>query len=162
MRRSALLVVPLLPLGLLTTSAQAAAPEDAGDPTYERVLNGTFDVEKEPWWTSASTPAGVSDGKLCAQIPAGTVNPWDSMIGQDDLPLEQDQPYTLRFDASTSRAVQFHAVLQQAAAPHATVLNKTISATTTPRDPRGKGMAIPYTAPKEQARTLFKDPRPSG
>ncbi|MGW6277763.1 glycoside hydrolase family 9 protein [Kribbella sp. NPDC055071] len=126
MRRSALLAL-LLPLGLLTTPAQAA------DPTYERVLNGTFDGGKEPWWTSANTAAAVTDGKLCAQIPAGTVNPWDSMIGQDDLPLEQGQPYTLRFDASTSRPVQFHAVLQQAAAPHATVLNKTVSATTTPQ-----------------------------
>ena len=110
-----------------------ATPALAVDPPYERVLNGTFDAEKEPWWSSGNTPATVGDGKLCAQIPAGTVNPWDSMIGQDDLPLEQGQPYTLKFDASTSRPVQFHAVLQQAAAPHATVLNKTVDANSTPQ-----------------------------
>ncbi len=101
-------------LGALALIPLRTAPA-AADPSYERVLNGTFDAGKEPWWSSGNTPAAVADGKLCAQIPAGTVNPWDSMIGQDDLPLEQGQPYTLKFDASTSRPVQFHAVLQQAA-----------------------------------------------
>ncbi|MEU8222776.1 glycoside hydrolase family 9 protein [Kribbella sp. NPDC048915] len=115
----AVILVPLL-------TAPAAA-----DQSYERVLNGTFDAGKSPWWSSGSTPSAVTDGRLCAQIPAGTVNPWDSMIGQDDLPLESGQPYTLRFDATTSRPVQFRAVLQQAAAPHATVLNKAVNATTT-------------------------------
>lgn len=119
-------------LGALTLAPLLSAPA-AADPSYERVLNGTFDTTKEPWWTSGNTPAAVADGKLCAQIPAGTVNPWDAMIGQDDLPLEQGQPYTLKFDASTSRPVQFHAVLQQAAAPYATVLNKTIDADGTPQ-----------------------------
>lgn len=109
----------------------AVTPAAAADPQYERVLNGTFDAGKEPWWSSGNTPASVADGRLCAEIPAGTVNVWDSMIGQDDLPLEQGQPYTLRFDASTSRPVQFRAVLQQGAAPHATVLNQAVNATTT-------------------------------
>lgn len=109
----------------------AVTPAAAADPQYERVLNGTFDSEKEPWWSGGNTPASVADGRLCAEIPAGTVNVWDSMIGQDDLPLEQGQPYTLRFDASTSRPVQFRAVLQQGAAPHATVLNQAVNATTT-------------------------------
>ncbi|MET9310442.1 glycoside hydrolase family 9 protein [Kribbella sp. NPDC003505] len=116
---------------VLVSTLLTGLPAVAADPPYERVLNGTFDAAKEPWWSSGNTPAAVTDGRLCAQVPAGTVNPWDSMIGQDDLPIEQGQPYTLRFDASASRPVQFHAVLQQAAAPHATVLNKTVDATTT-------------------------------
>ena len=116
---------------VLVSTLLTGLPAVAADPPYERVLNGTFDAAKEPWWSSGNTPAAVTDGRLCAQVPAGTVNPWDSMIGQDDLPIEQGQPYTLRFEASASRPVQFHAVLQQAAAPHATVLNKTVDATTT-------------------------------
>src|SRR5882757_2006025 len=59
------LIAPLLPL-----TAQAAA---TGDPPYERVLNGTFDAgTKSPWWSSGSTPTAVTDGRLCAQVPAGT------------------------------------------------------------------------------------------
>jgi endoglucanase len=129
-RQRALILVlaAVLPVTAITP---VSAPAFAADPAYERVLSGTFDAEKAPWWTSGNTPSAVADGRLCAQIPAGTVNVWDSMIGQDDLPLEQGQPYTLRFDATTSRPVQFRAVLQQAAAPHATVFNKAINATTT-------------------------------
>jgi endoglucanase len=111
----------------------ASTPAAAADPPYERVLNGTFDAGKEPWWSSGNTPAAVTDGRLCAQVPAGTVNPWDSMIGQDDLPLEQGQPYTLRFEASASLPVQFRTALQQAAAPYSTVLNQAVDVTTTPR-----------------------------
>jgi endoglucanase len=96
-------------------------------------LSRTFDTSKEPWWSSGNTPAAATDGRLCAQVPAGTVNPWDSMIGQDDLPLEQGQPYTLRFEASASRPVQFRTALQQAATPYSTVLNKAVDVTTTPQ-----------------------------
>jgi endoglucanase len=123
MRPTALLAL-VLPLALLSTPAIAA------DPPYERILNGTFDTAQDPWWTNIA--GSVTDGRLCAEIPAGTTNPWDSMIGQDDVPLEQGQPYTLRFDASTSAPVQFRAVVQQAAAPYGTVLNTTVSTTTTP------------------------------
>lgn len=109
----------------------ASTPAVAADPPYERVLNGTFDSGKDPWWSNF--PAEVSGGRLCAQVPAGTVNPWDAMIGQDDLPLEQGQLYTLRFEASASRPVQFRTALQQAAAPYSTVLNQAVDVTTTPQ-----------------------------
>ncbi|MEV8372524.1 glycoside hydrolase family 9 protein [Kribbella sp. NPDC056861] len=121
---SAFLLVPL------TSAGPATAAGDASP--YERVLNGTFDSGvKSPWWTSGNTPSAVTDGRLCAQIPGGTVNVWDSMIGQDDLPVEAGQPYTLRFDASASRATTFRAVVQTASKPVATVLNKTVNVTTT-------------------------------
>jgi endoglucanase len=129
-RRAATGLIALLLLPAAGT-VQAAA---AGDPQYERVLNGTFDSgSKSPWWSSGNTPSAVTDGRLCAQIPGGTVNPWDSMIGQDDVPLESGQPYTLKLDASASRAVQFRTAVQMAAAPHTTVLNKAVNVTTTPQ-----------------------------
>ena len=95
-------VNPVLPV----TSAQAA------DAPYERVLNGTFDNGKTSWWSSGNTPSTVNSGRLCADVPGGTVNVWDSMIGQNDIPLEAGQPYTLRFTASATRDVSIHAVLQ--------------------------------------------------
>ncbi|GAB3928410.1 cellulase [Kribbella albertanoniae] len=128
-RRSAVIAgsaaFTVLAATLIPTSATAA------DPPYERILNGTFDTEREPWWTSSNTPAAVADGRLCAEIPAGTVNPWDSMIGQDDVPLEAGQPYTLKFDASASKPIQFKAVLQQQGPPYGTVLGQTVTAGTT-------------------------------
>ncbi|GAA1584500.1 glycoside hydrolase family 9 protein [Kribbella sancticallisti] len=127
-RRAAIGLIALL-LVPTTGAVQAAA---TADPPYERVLNGTFDSgSKSPWWSSGNTPSAVTDGRLCAQIPGGTVNVWDSMIGQDDVPLESGQPYTLRFDASASRPVGFRAVVQTASAPRTTVLNKPVNVTTT-------------------------------
>src|SRR3954471_17473857 len=88
----------LIPATILpaTLAVQAAA---ADGPQYERILNGTFDSgDKSPWWTSGNTPSTVTDGRLCAEIPGGTVNVWDAMIGQDDVPVENGQLYTLRFE----------------------------------------------------------------
>ncbi len=124
--------IGLLAFLLIPAGAAIPAVAAAADPPYERVLNGTFDSgTKSPWWTSGNTPSAVTDGRLCAQVPGGTVNVWDSMIGQDDVPVENGQPYTLRFDASASRAVGFRAVVQTASTPRATVLNKTVDVTTT-------------------------------
>jgi len=123
-----LIAIVLIPA---TGSVPAAA---ADEPQYERVLNGTFDNgSKSPWWSSGNTPSTVVDGRLCADIPGGTVNVWDAMIGQDDAPVENGQPYTLRFDASASRAAGFRTVVQTASEPRATVINQGVEVTTTPQ-----------------------------
>ena len=36
---------------------------------------------------------------VCATVPPGTVNPWDAIIGQNGLALEQGKGYTLTFTA---------------------------------------------------------------
>ncbi|PSL08107.1 endoglucanase [Haloactinopolyspora alba] len=100
---------------------------------YERVLNGTFDGAKSPWWSSGNTPSRVEDGQLCADVPAGTVNPWDSMIGQNDIPLEADQPYTLRFTASASVNVTIRTAVQLAHEPHTGTLDGQVTLTDKPR-----------------------------
>ncbi|NOL39172.1 endoglucanase [Kribbella sandramycini] len=130
-RRRSAVIAGSAALTVLAATLVATTSATAADPPYERVLNGTFDEEREPWWSSSTTPSAVADGKLCAQVPAGTVNPWEAMIGQDDLPLEQGQPYTLKFDASATKPIAFKAVLQQQGPPHGTALNRTVTATTT-------------------------------
>ncbi|GAB3473666.1 glycoside hydrolase family 9 protein [Amycolatopsis cihanbeyliensis] len=100
---------------------------------YERVLNGTFDGTKSPWWSSGNTPSRVEDEQLCADVPAGTVNPWDSMIGQNDIPLEADQPYTLRFTASASVEVTIRTAVQLAHEPHTGTLDGQVALTGEPR-----------------------------
>jgi endoglucanase len=124
---------------LLTVATLAATPARAAEGAFERVLNGTFDSVKTPWWSSGGTPSTVSLGRLCADVPGGTVNAWDSMIGQNDIPLEAGQPYTLSFTASATRDVSIHAVLQLPAAPFTTTLNKTAAVTTTPKTFRFTG-----------------------
>ncbi|PRY44681.1 glycoside hydrolase family 9 protein [Umezawaea tangerina] len=117
-----------LPLVLLVGLATPAHAE-----TYERVLNGTFATGKSPWWSSGSTPSAVDSGRLCADVPAGTVNPWESMIGQNDVPLEAGQPYTLRFTASATRPVTVRAVVALADPPSTGTLNKPVPLTAEPK-----------------------------
>ncbi|SDY06479.1 endoglucanase [Amycolatopsis xylanica] len=105
---------------------------DAHAEPYERVLNGTFSIGKAPWWSSGNTPSTVDSGRLCADVPAGTVNPWESMIGQNDIPLEAGQPYTLRFTASASRDVTIRAALGLAVPPSTTSFTKPAALTGTP------------------------------
>ncbi|MDX8048563.1 glycoside hydrolase family 9 protein [Lentzea sp. BCCO 10_0798] len=111
----------------------AVTPSATAAEGYERVLNGTFDSVKTPWWSSGNTPSRVESGRLCADIPAGTVNPWQSMIGQNDVPLEAGQPYTLRFTATATKNVTVRATVQLAAPPNTTTMNKAAALTSTPK-----------------------------
>ncbi|MGO1052004.1 glycoside hydrolase family 9 protein [Crossiella sp. CA198] len=121
-RLSVAALLPLLLIGL--------APPAHAQP-YQRVLNGTFDTGKTPWWSSGNTPSRVEAGRLCADIPAGTINPWDAMIGQNEIPLEAGQPYTLRFTATGKAAIRIS--LQLTAPPHSGTINKQVTLTETPQ-----------------------------
>lgn len=118
-----------LPLLLLAPFAPVAHADDA----YERVLNGTFDTTKAPWWSSGNTPSRVDGGRLCADVPAGTVNPWDSMLGENDIPLEAGQSYTLKFTATATADVTIRAGLGLAVAPSTTMFSKSAAVTSTPK-----------------------------
>ncbi|GLY50611.1 endoglucanase [Lentzea sp. NBRC 102530] len=118
--------LPLVLIAALVPSANAAE-------AYERVLNGKFDTVKTPWWSSGIAPSTVVGGRLCAQIPGGTANPWTAMIGQNDVPLEAGQPYTLRFTATATKDVTVRAAVALASPPNTTVLNKAAALTGTPR-----------------------------
>ncbi|WP_214320337.1 cellulase N-terminal Ig-like domain-containing protein [Nonomuraea sediminis] len=119
----------------LTALALPLAPAQAAHAAgYERVLNGGFDAgSKEPWWSSENTPSRVQDGRLCADVPAGTVNPWDSMIGQNDIPLENGQSYTLSFTASATRDVAITAIAQMSGPPYTTPVAGRVRLTATPQ-----------------------------
>ncbi|MFE1250247.1 glycoside hydrolase family 9 protein [Streptomyces sp. NPDC058735] len=120
-----------LPAVLVVGLVAAEAPAETA--AYERILNGTFDKGKSPWWSGGNTPSRVVDGRLCADVPGGTTNVWDSMIGQDNIPLEAGQPYTLRFTASATADTSVRAVLQLGVAPRTTTFNKAIALTPTPQ-----------------------------
>ncbi|MFF9159071.1 glycoside hydrolase family 9 protein [Streptomyces longwoodensis] len=90
----------LLTLTALVGTALTALPvQQAGAEEAEQVRNGTFDTTSDPWWTSNVT-AGLSDGRLCADVPGGTTNRWDSAIGQNDITLVKGETYRFSFHAS--------------------------------------------------------------
>lgn len=151
------LVALSLPPILLAGAAPAATAAEG----YERVLNGGFDSVKTPWWSSGNTPSTVAGGRLCAQIPAGTVNPWNSMIGQNDIPLEAGQPYTLRFTATATKNVTVRATVQLAAPPSTTTLNKPAALTSTPKTFEFTGTSTVATRGGQVAIRPAARPRPT-
>jgi endoglucanase len=120
---SSRLCAALSSLVLVAGSAVGASAAPADPASYERVLNGGFTAVKTPWWSSGNTPSRVD----------GTINPWQSMIGQNDVPLEANQPYTLRFTASATRDVTIRATVALAVAPNTVVLNRPTALTGTPQ-----------------------------
>jgi endoglucanase len=111
-------VAAILSAGLLTAPAVAQPPE--------LIVNGSFDSGTEPWWSSGTT-AAVVDGRLCADIPGGTINPWDAIIGQNDLELQAGESYELSFDASASRPVGVLAKVQLQVEPWSERLSRPVT-----------------------------------
>lgn len=116
---AALAVAGLVGGALAVPHAVGAEPQDAP----ELISNGDFaDGTTDPWWWTENSPATVVDGRLCAEIPAGTTNPWDAIVGQDGLPLTAGESYALSYTASASVPVTVRTHVQQAEEPYATEL----------------------------------------
>jgi endoglucanase len=87
--------------------ALAACQGEGGEPTSGKaglaLVNGDFESDTtDPWWQSTDMNLRVEDGRLCADVPAGTTNVWDAIIGQNDLELTAGAQYKLSFTASGS------------------------------------------------------------
>jgi endoglucanase len=117
-------VVVLALGGPLAASAEAAA-------AYERIVNGGFDGAADPWWTGANTSGAVTGGEFCVDVTGGTVNGYDALIGQNGVPFEAGQSYTVRFDARATVAQTISAVTGEAVAPYRQISRTDVTVTPT-------------------------------
>nr|WP_202500412.1 glycoside hydrolase family 9 protein [Streptomyces sp. SID5476] len=91
----------MLALTALVAAALTALPAGpAQAEEVEQVKNGTFDTTTAPWWTTGNVTAGLTEGRLCADIPGGTTNRWDAAVGQNDITLVKGESYRFAFSAS--------------------------------------------------------------
>jgi endoglucanase len=112
--------------GLTASAAQADE--------VEQVKNGTFDNgTTAPWWWTSNVPATIVDGQMCAGVPAGTVNPWDAILGQNDIPLINGESYTLSFTASASITKSINANVQLADPPFTAEISQPTLLSPTPQ-----------------------------
>ncbi|MFE9675519.1 glycoside hydrolase family 9 protein [Streptomyces sp. NPDC006259] len=111
----------LLSLAALLGAALTALPvPQAGAEEVEQIRNGTFDAGADAWWASNAT-AAPSEGRLCADVPGGTVNRWDSALGQDAVTLVKGETYRFSFKASgVPEGHVVRAIVGQAVAPYET------------------------------------------
>jgi endoglucanase len=106
---------------------------DASAQGADQVVNGSFDAGTAPWWWTGNAPASVVDGRLCATVPAGTVNPWDAIIGQNDIPLISGESYALSFTASATTDVGVRANVQLADPPFTAEISQVVILGPTPQ-----------------------------
>jgi endoglucanase len=101
---------------LVATAVQAPAARAEGP---EQIVNGTFDSgATAPWWGTANITLAVSEGRLCADVPGGTTNPWDVIIGQDNIPLVAGETYAFRFFGLATPAKVAKALVQLPVDPY--------------------------------------------
>jgi endoglucanase len=124
-RLAAVIGVTLVATGLSATAAQADASE--------QIKNGTFDAGTAPWWWTGNLTPAATTGQLCADVPAGSTNPWDAIIGQNDITLQSGQSYTLSFTASATRTVGVLANVQLQDSPYTQQISQPTALSGTPQ-----------------------------
>ncbi|MFC7545939.1 glycoside hydrolase family 9 protein [Plantactinospora sp. GCM10030261] len=104
------------------TVAALAATTLASSTAYaegpEQIVNGTFDDGHAPWWGTANLTLDSSSGRLCTDVPGGTVNPWDAIIGQDNIALVAGESYEFRFFGTATPARVAKALIQLPVDPY--------------------------------------------
>lgn len=105
-----------------------AVPASAAD--YERLLNGTFESgTADPWWAGSGTTARVTGGEFCTAVTGGTANGYDALSGQNGVPFEAGQQYTLNFDAHATTTQQISAVAGEAVSPYRQISREDLTVT---------------------------------
>ncbi|MDR7279553.1 glycoside hydrolase family 9 protein [Catenuloplanes atrovinosus] len=102
-----------LAAALAATAVVVAGPAPARAAEPEQIVNGTFDNGlTAPWWTTPNLTAAVVDGRLCVDVPGGTINAWDAIIGQDDVALVAGETYAFSFFGIATPATPVRALIQ--------------------------------------------------
>lgn len=103
-------------LALLVGAVWAMPGVRAQEVGAEQVVNGDFSAGTAPWFSSPDAGT-VTDGVFCTDVPGGLANPWDAIVGQNDIALEAGVTYQLSFDASSTPTANLRAVVGLAVAP---------------------------------------------
>ncbi len=107
-------------------------PQPVSDlPTQQLLANGSFASGLAPWWTAGNLSASTATGTLRATINDGGVNPWSTIVGQNNVQILQGGRYTLRFVASASVDVAVTVLIQRNGAPFTQYFNSRLPLTTT-------------------------------
>lgn len=125
-RRPRRAVLAAATVGALTLSAAAVATAYAQeDEPSNLIVNGDFATgSADPWWVTENLSGAVADGEWCIDVPGGTVNAWDAILGQNDLPLAEGESYELRFTARATEPVSVRTLIQRDVDPWPTQLEE--------------------------------------
>jgi endoglucanase len=120
-RRLGVAVITALVLGSAAAAPAALAQDE--EPT-NLITNGDFASGTDGWWSTANLTGAVADGEWCLDVPGGTLNAWDAIIGQNGLPLVAGESYELQFTARASTDVSVRALVQRDVDPWPTAIEE--------------------------------------
>ncbi|WP_184791801.1 glycoside hydrolase family 9 protein [Phytomonospora endophytica] len=129
-------------LALAAVALAALVPSAARAEGPELISNGTFTNGHAPWWGTPNLTLDSSGGQLCADVPGGTVNPWDVIIGYDGVPLQAGESYDFGFHALGAPSTVARALIQLPVAPYTQYLSAAPELT-----PDGDDFAYAFTSP---------------
>jgi len=112
-----------------------------GHKSGELISNGGFEDGSAHWWTSGKatkdTTVDTATGKgkvLRVEVPGGSAQPWDSMLGQTGFSVPKGKSYTLRFSGRSDHPVTVRVTVQREHAPYTTVLDHQVELGSERRD----------------------------
>jgi endoglucanase len=108
----------------LVLAAAAAPAAYAQDEPTNLITNGDFANGTTGWWATANLAGAVADGEWCLDVPGGTLNAWDAIVGQNNLPLQAGESYELQFTARASADVSVRALVQRDIDPWPTAMEE--------------------------------------
>jgi endoglucanase len=130
----------------------AAAPASAQE-VNELIRNGAFDDGTTGWWATGNLSMEIVDGRLCVDVPGGTTNPWDAIVGQDGIALAAGESYAFAFDASASAPAAMRGIVQLPVDPFTAFISLTPTLGADPQTVDGT-----FTAPQslDDAQVVFQ------
>jgi endoglucanase len=90
----------------------------------ELVTNGGFD-DATGWWATQNLEIEIVDRQLCVDVPGGTTNPWDAIVGTNDLPLVKGETYDFSFAYRGDPAGPVRALVQMPVDPYTSYVEAT-------------------------------------
>jgi endoglucanase len=115
----------------------------------ELITNGDFSGGATGWWSTGNITIDTSGGDLIAPVPSGTSNPWDAIVGQDNVPVTNGTEYRLQFDATSDADVTVHAIVQNGTTFHS-YIDQSVDLTSTPTT-----FTYTFTADEDNAAAKF-------
>ena len=93
----------------------------------ELISNGDFARGQDSWWTAGAAGWTTSNQQSCLNVTVPGANPWDVLLGQGGIGLNQGGSYTLQFTARADKPTGTRVVLQFDGAPYTSYFNTEIS-----------------------------------
>jgi len=116
----------------------------------ELIPNGRFGAGAEPWWATQNLSFTLTGGALCVDVPGGLANPWDAIIGLENLSLTAGQAYNLSFFATGTPEGPIRALVQRPDGDNAAFLELNVTAL-----PAGSAHGMRFDAPQTLTNAQF-------